>query len=463
MKPYLFAILSLTFLLSPALLLAKDLPNLPVQVRVHDTAGVERHSFYPFGGTYFGRVSIASGDIDGDGSDEIIIGAGQQEDPLVKVFSKEGLELYMFTAYHPMFRQGLNIAACDLDNDGKAEIITGAREGGGPHVRVFNPITGTIWNNTEFFAYDASFRGGTYVACGNVDEDADIEIVTGPGISGGPHLKVFSSEGTLKYERFVGSMPSNSGLRVIVANMNRQGPSEIVTTESEDGQHTLFTLARNQSTKSYDITSHALLGEHLTNVSISTFDFNKDTQNILVNHSYIEPETTVTALDGTAQATFKPFNTRGHGAQTIALHAPTETLQVSVNDSGNHLLEDGKYILVDVSEQRLYSFENGALNDTFLVSTGLPKYETPRGLFSVTHKLPVHDYRWSYGANNPNNYNIPNVKWNLRFLPHHYIHSATWHNKFGKKMSHGCINVSLENSEKIFSWASVGTTVEVRD
>jgi lipoprotein-anchoring transpeptidase ErfK/SrfK len=73
------------------------------------------------------------------------------------------------------------------------------------------------------------------------------------------------------------------------------------------------------------------------------------------------------------------------------------------------------------------------------------------------------DYTWNYGVGNPNNYSLPDVKWNMRFRNHYYIHSAYWHNNFGQPMSHGCVNTSIPDAEWIYSWADVGTTVEIKN
>lgn len=437
----------------------KEAPNQPVTVRVHDTAGKTIHTFQPFGNEYFGRASITTADITGDGTEEIIVGAGQQHDPIVKIFTPEGTELHTFTAYHPLFRLGVNVAACDLDGDGKAEVITGAGHGGGPHVRVFDPATGLV--SSEFFAYESTFRGGVNVACGNVDADAEIEIVTGPGISGGPHLKVFSADGELEQELFAGSLPSNSGLQVIVSNIDQQGSDEILATEQQDGNHYLFVLSNNTSTNKLAITHHAFLGENKRNVSIGTFDYGTGTEEVLVSSGYDKSRVRVLSLDGKERTAFSPFTTPDHGSQTISVKTAEGTQQVSMNDSGNHRFQAGKYIFIDISAQRLYMFDSAALHDTVLISSGLPGYDTPRGVFDVMAKLPTHTYRWSYGTNDPRNYEIPNVKWNLRFQRHFYIHSANWHNNFGKKMSHGCVNVRQDNAERIFAWSEIGTPVEI--
>ena len=138
-------------------------------------------------------------------------------------------------------------------------------------------------------------------------------------------------------------------------------------------------------------------------------------------------------------------------------------MQVSISNSGLHRNRVGKYILVNVSEQRLYTYEHGSFVNTFLVSTGVKGFETPRGKKSVTHKLPYHDYIWLYGEDDPRNYNIPNVRWNLRFQKYYYIHSADWHNNFGNPMSHGCVNVGLKDAEWVFNWSDIGTPVEIID
>ena len=66
-------------------------------------------------------------------------------------------------AYNKNFRGGISIATGDINNDGKAEIITGAGPGGGPHIRIFSS-KGKIIN--AFFAYKQDFiKGVNVIAC----------------------------------------------------------------------------------------------------------------------------------------------------------------------------------------------------------------------------------------------------------------------------------------------------------
>ena len=70
---------------------------------------------------------------------------------------------------------------------------------GNSEIKIFNSA-GTLLKS--FLAYDAKFKGGVNIAVGDVDNDGKDEIVTAPASVGGPHIKVFNSEGLLLYQFF---------------------------------------------------------------------------------------------------------------------------------------------------------------------------------------------------------------------------------------------------------------------
>src|SRR5262249_51664501 len=112
---------------------------------------------------FFGGAWTAVGDVNGDGTNDIITGAGAGGGPQVRVFSgSAGSELLTFMAYDPKFRGGASVAAGDFNGDGKADIVTGAGPGGGPNVKVFDGATGQ--EIQSFFPFDPKFRGGVTVA-----------------------------------------------------------------------------------------------------------------------------------------------------------------------------------------------------------------------------------------------------------------------------------------------------------
>jgi len=118
-------------------------------------------------------------------------------------------------------------------------------------------------------------------------------------------------------------------------------------------------------------------------------------------------------------------------------------------------LKGSKRIEIDLSDQRLRYYVGTTLVGDFFISSGLAHTPTPTGVFAVQAKIPSILYQ---GAN----YNYPNTKWNLRFLPKYYIHGAYWHNNFGTPMSRGCINVSYADMPKLYEFANVGTKIIIQ-
>ena len=104
---------------------------------------------------------------------------------------------------------------------------TGADAGGGPHVKVFNP-NGSL--RFGFFAYGAGFTGGVRVATADVDGDGVQDIITAAGAGGGPHVKVFSGVDAHLLASFFAYTPSfNGGVYVAAGDVNSDGKAEIFT------------------------------------------------------------------------------------------------------------------------------------------------------------------------------------------------------------------------------------------
>lgn len=181
-------------------------------------------------GSFTGGVFVASGDVNGDGTDDIVTGPGAGGGPHVKVFdgTNPSNVLHSFYAYAPWFSGGVTVAAGDVNADGKADIITGAGPGGGPHVIVFdgaNPANVLL----SFFAY-GSFTGGVFVAAGDMNGDGKDDIVTGAGPGGGPHVKAFrGTDGVLLHSFFAYANGFTGGVRVASGDKNDDGWDEIVT------------------------------------------------------------------------------------------------------------------------------------------------------------------------------------------------------------------------------------------
>ncbi len=141
-----------------------------------------------------GGVDVAVGDTNGDGTDEIIVGFGRGNEPYVQVTTPDGSVLSSFAAYPIRFRGGVNVATADLDGDGRDEIITGAGPGGGPEVRVFS-FDGTL--TASFNAYEGEFRGGIDVDGFDATETTAGSIVTVSGPGRTTEIRQFTPTGSL--------------------------------------------------------------------------------------------------------------------------------------------------------------------------------------------------------------------------------------------------------------------------
>lgn len=201
------------------------------EVVIYDDNGKQHAAFCPFTEDYELGINLSVGDLEDDGSAEIVTGTEYGAGPQIRIFNKDGVLINPgFFAYDPAFRGGVHVTLGDVNGDGQKEIIAGAGKSGGPHVRIFNKNGVLI---PGFFAYNSAFRGGVYVGSGDVDGDGQIEIVTGAGPSGGPHIRVYTYNGVLKSEFFTGSAFDSTGVKITVADVDGDGIDEIVTL-SED-------------------------------------------------------------------------------------------------------------------------------------------------------------------------------------------------------------------------------------
>jgi hypothetical protein len=206
-------------------------------VRFFDINGNAISGFFAYAENFRGGANVASGDVDGDGQEEIVTSPGKDGGPHIRIWKQDGRPKYPgFFAYASTFRGGVNVALGDLDGDGKKEIITGSGEGGGPHVRVFD-ARGNLKFTPGFFAYGREFRGGVRVAAADLDGDGKDEIITGPGKGGGPQVRVFSRFGEPKALQFFAFHPDfRGGIDVAGGDVDGDGKAEIVVSQAGGGE-----------------------------------------------------------------------------------------------------------------------------------------------------------------------------------------------------------------------------------
>ena len=172
--------------------IAPDAGGTP-EVRVYRAGTSElANTFTPYESSYTGGVRVAVGDINGDGVDDIAAIPESGGSDRLRIFNGvDGSTLvdqFVFSAVDTNYRGGGYVALGDVNGDGRKDIIVGAGEGGGPRVRVlvYNTQTGGTGVLADFFAYGSDVRSGVRVAAGRLSATSPTDsVITSPGVGGG--------------------------------------------------------------------------------------------------------------------------------------------------------------------------------------------------------------------------------------------------------------------------------------
>ncbi|MFN8590534.1 MAG: L,D-transpeptidase [Thermomicrobiales bacterium] len=121
-----------------------------------------------------------------------------------------------------------------------------------------------------------------------------------------------------------------------------------------------------------------------------------------------------------------------------------------------------KEVVVSLDAQRLWAYQgNDPILATF-VSTGTaetPEVATPLGQFHILVKLPKETME---GTVSGQQYRVEDVPYVMYFTNEgHALHGTYWHNNFGVRMSHGCVNLPMDVAEWMYQWAPEGTPVTI--
>ncbi|WP_420640713.1 L,D-transpeptidase family protein [Candidatus Leptofilum sp.] len=144
--------------------------------------------------------------------------------------------------------------------------------------------------------------------------------------------------------------------------------------------------------------------------------------------------------------------------QTLTIPSPDELLPYPV--------VDGKRVVVSISQQRAWVYENGALKWEWLASTGIASSPTAPGVFQIqTHEPNAYAANWDLwmpsfmGIYQP----APNVEFMNGFhgFPTRDGANLLWTSNLGTPVTYGCILLSNENVAQLYEWAEQGVIVEI--
>ena len=228
--------------------------------------------FFAFGPTFPGGVKVAVGDVNGDGTADVIVGAGLGGAPHVKVIDGTKLGtlppdgsipdtalIASFFAFDPTVRGGVFVAAGDVNGDGRSDVIVSPGIGGGPHVKVIDgtdlgpagfgvdgqPLASSLLGS--FFAYDPNLRNGLSVSSADVNNDGYADVITGSGPGGAPHVKVIDgtrlalsdagqpARDALLYSFFAYPAGFTGGVHVTGGDLDGDGRAEVIVSAGTGG------------------------------------------------------------------------------------------------------------------------------------------------------------------------------------------------------------------------------------
>jgi hypothetical protein len=166
-------------------------------------------SYAPLARSAGAGSTVALGDVNGDGKADLIVGTGAGSPAQVKVLNGTTQTLLeSFSPFAASFKGGVSVAAGDVNGDGKADVIVGTGAGSPAQVRVFTKATGArTWS---LVAFAPTFAGGTAVAAGDVNGDGRADLVVGAGAGGGSQTKVFDGRAHTLLASFLGAPGSNA-------------------------------------------------------------------------------------------------------------------------------------------------------------------------------------------------------------------------------------------------------------
>lgn len=167
---------------------------------------------------------------------------------------------------------------------------------------------------------------------------------------------------------------------------------------------------------------------------------------------------------GASDDTYAPIHTSSF--TTIAPKPKTwaENLQERVVQAKKFTtaqIKSGKYIDVNLATQIMTLFNNGKVVDAFLISSGKPGMNTPKGTHQVYNK---HPRPWSkqYGLYMPFWMAITgDGKYGIHELPEWPGGYKEGQNHLGIPVSHGCMRLGVGPAEIVYNWADIGTPVIV--
>jgi len=432
------------------------------EVKIYNVKNLRQNkAFFAYDRNFKGGASVAFAKLDDSKNHFLITGAGYGGGPQVKIFDKFGKEKYSFNAFSSSFKGGVNVAAGDLNKDGYDEIICSQASSGQAWIKVYDKTGKKVLSN--FLGFPSGFKGGANIAAGDINGDKKDEIIVGAGYGGGPQVRVFTRKGKALFSSYPFAYDFRGGVNVATGDVDNDSKDEIIASQASEGQAWVKVFKANK-----DVT---VLGNFLAyssnfkgGATVSAIDVNNDKKAEVITGAGFGGGPQVKIFTATGHSLGKDFfafdqNFKGGVNVASGKLSITGNNKISVSVAsykGERGNDYQKYIEVDISEQWLKYFENGRRVGYLLASTGNYGTDTPLGTYFIFSK------RLSVRMTGPG-YDLPGVPYVLAFSGPYTIHGTYWHDNFGHRMSHGCVNLPTPFAAEVYNWADIGTPVVIHE
>lgn len=128
----------------------------------------------------------------------------------------------------------------------------------------------------------------------------------------------------------------------------------------------------------------------------------------------------------------------------------------------------GKVIVVNLSQQWMYVYQDGKEVFNAAVMTGRPSLATPTGTYHIFARLSPTTFYSPWPQGSPNWYPPTHINYALEWKEGgFFLHDSWWHTVYGPGTngwqwgSHGCVSMPVSAAAWLYNWASIGTTVQI--
>lgn len=200
---------------APQIITAPEAGGQPYVNIFQSTTGTLLQQFLAYGVTFTGGVRLAIADADGDGVQDILTAPQASGAPFVNMFrGATGSLIRQMQVYGDTFTGGIYLASGNVNGVGRAELIVGPGSGGQPIVNAFDIATGTLVR--QYQVYGLSFTAGVRVSAVEASGDTFTDLLTGPGPGGQPYVQVVDgNSGSLLRSFLAYDLSLASGLFVL--------------------------------------------------------------------------------------------------------------------------------------------------------------------------------------------------------------------------------------------------------